>query len=273
MHYPVWVNGSKHERVDPEDRGLAYGDGLFETVRVEAGRAVLLDQHFSRLETDAATLGIALEMTSLKREFHDFIAACPVSCIAKIIVTRGSSGRGYLPVPDAVPTRILIASGTPTWPSAHSDSGIDAVVCSFNLAIQPALAGLKHLNRLEQVLLRHEIAEKGSAEGLVCDLQGRVIEGVFSNLFMVRHGRLETPAISGAGIRGVMRASIMQQAGSEGVPVIEGDYGVEDFLAAEEIFFCNSVYGLWPVRSLLGRHWSPGPVTRRWQAFWQQQLG
>lgn len=273
MHYPVWVNGSDGGKVDPADRGIAYGDGLFESLLVRGGKAILLDEHLDRLEAGAAALGLDLEMSLLAREVEYFIAQCPASCVAKITITRGVTGRSYLPDPKAVPTRIMSAYAPPEWPSAHADSGIDAVVCSFKLSIQPVLAGLKHLNRLEQVLLRRELAERHGAEGLVCDFHGRVVEGVFSNIFMVRNGYLATPLINQAGVRGVMRDSIIRQSQAEGIAVVEGSFSVEDFCTADEVFFCNSVYGVWPVRSLLGRSWSPGPVTRRWQSFWHQKLG
>jgi 4-amino-4-deoxychorismate lyase len=146
-------------------------------------------------------------------------------------------------------------------------------MCTLRLAEQPALAGHKHLNRLEQVLLRRELAMLEADEGLVLDAGGRVVEGVFSNVFLVLGGELHTPRIDVAGIRGVMRAVLLREAAALGHKVVEGHYGPKDFLAADEVFFCNSVNGIWPVRALGSREWMPGPVTRHWQAFWQEQVG
>ncbi|HEX4869353.1 MAG TPA: aminotransferase class IV, partial [Moraxellaceae bacterium] len=153
MLYPVWVNGVEDGRVHPSDRGLAFGDGLFETMRVEQGRVVLLQEHLERLTVGAAALAIPLEPAVVRDRLPAFLATCPAECVAKIIVTRGVSGRGYLPDPLATPTVIFSAHPLPAVPAAHAESGIRAAVCALRLAEQPALAGHKHLNRLEQVLL------------------------------------------------------------------------------------------------------------------------
>lgn len=269
MLYPVWVNGIEDGRVHPADRGLAYGDGLFETLCVRQGRAVLAQEHFDRLAVGAAVLGIPLELAVVRDRFQAFLAACPPECVAKILVTRGVSGRGYLPDPAGAPTVIYSAYPPPALPVAHTESGIAAAVCELRLAEQPALAGIKHLNRLEQVLLRRELDVLGTDEALVRDSEGWVVEGVFSNVFLVQGGRLCTPRIEVAGIRGVLRAAILHEAARVGDRVAEDDYGVDDFLAADEVFFCNSVNGIWPVRTLAGREWMPGPVTRHWQSFWR----
>lgn len=273
MHFPVWINGVPDGRLDPADRGLAYGDGLFETLLVVARRPVLLEAHLDRLRESAGVLGIPLDLLRLRRELEEFVAACPPDCVVKVILTRGVSGRGYLPNPAASPTRVLAASLAPDWPESHARSGIRVVPCSLRLAAQPLLAGHKHLNRLEQVLLRREVATLGADEGLVQDADGNVIEGVFSNVFVVKDGHLVTPVLAAAGVRGVMRGSIIREALADGTPVSEQALRLEDVLSADEIFFCNSVYGVWPVRECAGRVWAPGVVTRHWQAFWQRQRG
>lgn len=273
MQYPVWVNGIADGRVHPADRGLAFGDGLFETIRVEQGRAVLGDEHFARLGIGAAALGIPVELAVVHDRFLAFLAECPSECVAKVIVTRGVSGRGYLPDPAAAPTVIYSAHPQPDVPVAHAESGISAGVCTLRLAEQPALAGHKHLNRLEQVLLRRELDDLGLDEALVQDTEGWVVEGVSHNVFLVRGDELCTPRIEAAGIRGVLRGAILREAARAGHRVTEGHYGLDDFLGADEVFFCNSVNGIWPVRLLGGREWTPGPVTRHWQNFWLEQTG
>jgi 4-amino-4-deoxychorismate lyase len=272
MHYPVWVNGVEGGTLLPTDRGLAYGDGLFETLRVEKQRAVFAKDHFSRLASSAAVLGIPLHLAGLQADFTRFLAACPASCVAKIIVTRGSSGRGYLPNAEAQPTVIFSAHALPSWPESFQSDGVVADISGLRLGIQPLLAGHKHLNRLEQVMLRREQAMLGVDEMLVCDLDGHVVEGVSSNIFLVKDGVLATPLMDRAGIRGVMRGRIMAQAERLGIPVTESRYAADAFLAADEVFFCNSVNGIWPLRRLPGRQWQPGPVSRQLQSFWQESL-
>lgn len=269
MRLPVWINGEPGGLIDPADRGLAYGDGVFETVLLRQGRAVLLDGHLARLAAGAAVLGIPLDAAALARDFAAFTAACPRDGVAKIILTRGAGGRGYLPPDDARPLCLFSAHPAPDLPGEPVRDGVDAIVCALRLARQPALAGIKHLNRLEQVLLRREVAAAGAREGLVCDDRGRVVEGVSCNVFLVREGRLVTPRLDEAGVRGVLRAAILDQARREGHAVAEADIPLEEVATAEEVFLCNSINGIWPLRSLAGRQWQPGPVTRRWQAFWQ----
>ncbi len=272
MSYPVWVNGEEGGRLLPADRGLAYGDGLFETLRIENQRAVFADAHFSRLFGSAVALGIALQPAGLLTDFSRFLRTCPARCVAKIVVTRGSSGRGYLPDPQALPTVIFSAHALPSYPESFSSDGVVADISGLRLGLQPMLAGHKHLNRLEQVMLRREQAMLGVDEMLVCDLDGHVVEGVSSNLFLVKNGELGTPLIEQAGIRGVMRAQVMAQAARLGIPVTESRYATDDFLSADEVFFCNSVNGIWPLRRLPGRQWQPGPVSRQLQSFWQESL-
>lgn len=267
----VWINGSEGGCIDPADRGLAYGDGLFETIRIEQGRAIFLKEHFSRIFSSCQVLGIALDVVSVRQDFLRFLAACPAACVAKIMVTRGVSGRGYLPDPAATPTVIFSAHAPPLYPDAHVLEGVTAAVCSLRLGHQSMLVGHKHLNRLEQVMLRRELEALAVDEALVRDLDGYVLEGVFSNVFLVRAGELCTPRLERAGIHGVMRTVLIEQAGKSGLHVREGRYTPDDFLAADEVFFCNSVNGIWPVQVLSGRQWSCiGQVTRQLQSFWQK---
>lgn len=273
MIYPVWINGSEGACINPADRGLAYGDGLFETLRIEQGRAIFLEQHLSRLFNSCLCFGIVLDQEKLRQDFSRFLALCPAACITKIVVTRGVSGRGYLPDPAALPTLVFSAHASPLYSDACEYEGVVAAICVQRLGQQPMLAGHKHLNRLEQVLLRRELATLGADEALVCDLDGQVIEGVFNNVFLVRAGVLCTPHIRMAGVAGVMRSVVMEQASASGIVVVQGQYRTDDFLDADEVFFCNSVNGIWPVRGLSGRHWQPGPVTRQLQGFWQNSLG
>lgn len=254
------------------DRGLAYGDGLFETVRIVAGRPVLLDAHLARLKASAAVLGIPLD-AGMAAAFAGFLAGSG-DAVAKIILTRGNSGRGYLPDPESPSTLIFTLHSPVSWPVGLATQGIVAVICRQAVGISPMLAGHKHLNRLEQVLLRRELALHAEAqEAVVSDVEGHVVEGVFSNLFWVRQGVLHTPRLARAGVSGVMRKALLDEALLAGIPVAEGEYCLDDVMAADEVFFCNSLYGIWPVRQLSGQERVPGPITRRLQHYWDEMLG
>jgi 4-amino-4-deoxychorismate lyase len=262
---PVWIDGRPAAMLPVADRGLAYGDGLFETIGVGAGRPRLLARHLARLGEGARRLGIETDLPALEKEVLAFSATLG-SGVAKLILTRGDGLRGYAPPAAAQPRRILQGSAAPAYPAAHVEQGVRLFPCATRLAQQPLLAGLKHLNRLEQVLARAEWQSPDYAEGLVRDSEGWVIEGVFSNLFLVSQGRLLTSELSRCGVAGVMRAELIERATELGIIVEVRDLPFDELLAADEVFLCNSQYGIWPVRELQGRHWPVGPLTRKLQA-------
>jgi 4-amino-4-deoxychorismate lyase len=265
MSAPVWINGSATQPLDPAERGLAYGDGLFETLRVRHGRSVLLERHWQRLLVGCMRLGIALDVELLRAELEAFLAGREHG-VLKITVTRGAGGRGYLPPSAVSPTRILAWYPEPAYPPEWAEQGVRAGLCAQRLGDSPMLAGLKHLNRLEQVLLRQELEQLACAEALVCNGAGQVVEGVFSNVFMVSHGELLTPSVAQAGVAGVMRAELLARAPAMGMAVRVAVLVPDDFLRADEAFFCNSVYGIWPVRELAGHVFNEtGELTRRLQ--------
>lgn len=256
----VWVDGQSLGVIPADDRGLAYGDGLFETIAVVAGQPVLLVEHLARLEEGARRLALPLDSTGIATQITAFLRNRRDG-VLKVIVTRGSGGRGYLPPTPAQPRVVLSWHPPVVWPEEYRTQGIAAGGCRQRLGLNPLLAGMKHLNRLEQVLLRQELATLGTPEALVLDLRERVVEGVFSNVFLVQDGVLLTPELSESGVAGVMRGHLIERAQALGVPVQVRPIWLADVQRAEELFFCNSVYGLWPVRSLLGRDLEPGPIT------------
>lgn len=261
----AWVDGQPATGVALADRGLAYGDGLFETMRVKQGKVVMLGRHMQRLQKGCRRLLIPVDIALLEREIGAFASTLSHPAVCKLIVTRGDGQRGYgLPV-SSMPRRILQASPLPQWPAGHAGDGIHLFPCQTRLAVQPLLAGLKHLNRLEQVLARAEWQDSAYAEGLMLDTAGRIIECVFSNIFLVRDGTLLTPDLSGSGVAGVMREQILELAGELGLAVQVCDLYPEVLARSDEVFACNSLYGIWPVVAYAGQSWSVGPLTRRLQ--------
>src|SRR5690606_15144674 len=208
---PSWVDGRPAAELPLGDRGLAYGDGLFETFAVRRGRPCLLDEHLRRLRRGCERLGLAFEEQAIVDELLAFCATLGEG-VAKLILTRGDGLRGYAPPADARPRRVLLASPAPVYPDEYAQLGVELYPCALRLAEQPLLAGLKHLNRLEQALARAEWRDSRYAEGLLRDAAGRVIEGVFSNLFLVSEGRLLTPALERCGVAGVMRGALLREA-------------------------------------------------------------
>lgn len=259
-----WVDGQPADVLSLKDRGLAYGDGLFETIAVHDGTPVLLERHLQRLEAGCQRLALNVDMGALSTELSTY-AGCLGDGVLKLIVTRGDSLRGYAADPSVPARRILQGNPPATYPTAHAEQGIHLFPCTVRLSEQPLLAGLKHLNRLEQVLARAEWRDAQYAEGLMLDASGRVIEGVFSNLFLVRDGVLFTADLSRCGVAGVMRAVLLFQAESQGIATQITDIGLEQLHQADEVFVCNSVYGVWPVRGCGSACWSVGPLTRKLQ--------
>lgn len=259
-----WVDGQPAVSVPLKDRGLAYGDGLFETIAVKAGQPLLLDRHLQRLNEGCRRLALVADHSVIRSEVLAYAAALGDG-VLKLILTRGDSLRGYGLNPGAPVRRILQGSAPATYPPGHGVEGISLFPCATRLAEQPLLAGLKHLNRLEQVLARAEWQDADHAEGLMLDMSGRVIEGVFSNLFLVRNGLLLTSDLSRCGVAGVMRAELLAQAKALGIPVVVADISVEQLRQADEVFVCNSVYGIWPVRGCAAMSWPVGPLTRKLQ--------
>ncbi|MFJ4066513.1 aminodeoxychorismate lyase [Pseudomonas sp. NPDC089996] len=260
-----WIDGQPATAINLQNRGLAYGDGLFETIAVRGGRPSLLDGHLARLALGCQRLMIDADLSLVRDEILRFASQLGDG-VAKLVLTRGDSQRGYAPVAGVAPRRILQGSPLPSYPVEHAELGVQLFPCQTRLGEQPLLAGLKHLNRLEQVLARAEWQGSEHAEGLMRDGQGRVVEGVYSNLFLVRDGVLLTADLSRCGVAGVMRGALLEQAKRLGMAVQVRDIAFDELQQADEVFVCNSVYGVWPVRGFAALNWSPGPLTRKLQA-------
>ncbi|HEX8591936.1 MAG TPA: aminodeoxychorismate lyase [Pseudomonas sp.] len=259
-----WVDGCPADVLSIKDRGLAYGDGLFETIAVKHGRPSLLERHLQRLAGGCARLGIAADLQQIQSELLAFAAQLGDG-VMKLIVTRGDSQRGYAAAANSQPRRILQGGPVPLYPNTYAEQGVQLFACQARLAEQPLLAGLKHLNRLEQVVARSEWQDTEHAEGLMLDTSGRIIEGVYSNLFLVSGGVLLTADLTRCGVAGVMRAELLDQAPRLGIGVKVCDLQTADLQHADEVFVCNSVYGIWPVRGCMQLSWPVGPLTRKLQ--------
>lgn len=259
-----WIDGAPADSLSIKDRGLAYGDGFFETMRIKAGAPLLFERHLQRLALGGKRLALALDLPLIESECRAFAAQMGEG-VMKLIVTRGDGQRGYAPSSGLQARRILQASPLPAYPSANAEQGIRLFPCRTRLAEQPLLAGLKHLNRLEQVIARNEWHDTGHAEGLMRDTTGRLVEAVYSNLFLIKSGVLLTPDLTRCGVAGVMRAQLLEMAEQINMPVRALDLHMSDLRRADEVFVCNSVYGIWPVRAFEQLNWPVGPVTRKLQ--------
>jgi 4-amino-4-deoxychorismate lyase len=261
----VLVDGRESRSIDPLDRGLQYGDGLFETIAVPGGRPRLLDWHLERLAEGERRLGFpASDGDTLRREID--IVSSGSRCIVKLIVTRGSGERGYRPPRPARPTRIVVAWD---WPATAAAAATGARVgwCRTHLGRNPALAGLKHLNRLEQVLARAEWDDGVMDEGLMCDDRGHVIAATQANLFAKVGGRWATPRLDECGVAGVMRRAFCAWQAGRGAPVEELAMTRAHVEAATALLLTNALAGAWPVSALEGRPLALDPAADEFQAW------
>ena len=256
----IYTGDQRVDALDPRDRGFAYGDGVFETILIHRGEAVWWAAHLQRLALGCETLGIQMPEPGFLRIEVDALAAGCARGVLKLTVTRGAGARGYAPTSGAPATTVLTLSEPPA-PAPRA--GLNLRWCETRLAIQPRLAGIKHLNRLEQVLARAEWSDAWSRqssihEGLQCDTAGRVICATSANLFVLLGGRWLTPSIADCGIAGICRSWVLQHvAGAADVVVSRRD--VE---SADALILCNSVRGILPVAALGSRLWpSPHPQT------------
>jgi len=259
------INGRVADCVAASDRGLLYGDGLFETVAVRKGKPEYWQQHLQRLQTGCSRLGIEPVDELLLAEQCQLLADGVDQAVIKIIVTRGSGGRGYRVPARPASTRILQLHEWPDFPPACAQQGVAARLCDMRLGHNPVLAGIKHLNRLEQVLARQEWDDNGIREGLLLDTAGNLVEGTMSNLFLVRDGVLLTPDLQRCGVAGIMRSQLLELAGQLSIGTEICQLGMADLHAAEEVFICNSLIGIWPVIAIDDRNYNKGAMTSRLQ--------
>lgn len=263
------VNGIASGEVSVFDRGLAYGDGLFETIAVVGQDVLNWPQHVARLGAGCERLALAVpDFEQLFRETRAVAGGFERS-VVKITITRGAGGASYTPARTDSPTRIVARRAWPEAYAAREQAGVRVCVAEHRLAQNPTLAGLKHLNRLDQVLASMELCERDVDEALMLDPDGRVIEATRCNLFAVHGGRLSTPRLDNCGVTGIMRSVILQVAPAAGLAAGETALTLDDLRTADELFLCNAVAGIWPIIELdepPRQSFRVGAVTRRLQS-------
>ncbi len=259
------VNGTETDALSVYDRGLHYGDGVFETIAIRQGHLRHWDRHMQRLRDGARRLGFdPLPDIALIAAEAERLAEPHERAVLKIIVTRGVADRGYAPPVPTRPNRVLVVSPWPTHNPDYRSGGVTVRVCTTRLGRNSQLAGIKHLNRLEQVMARGEWGAE-FAEGLMLDDRDRIIEGTMSNLFCVHGAVLVTPALLDCGVAGVMREVVMELAQAQGHTVREQEITRDTLATADEVFLTNSLIGIWPVKQIDDQSYDIGKITRALQ--------
>jgi 4-amino-4-deoxychorismate lyase len=261
----IVINGQATDGISSLDRGLLFGDGVFETIAAENGVPRFWLRHLARLNAGCARLGIPQPQGGrLLEESLALISGVELG-VLKIIVTRGCGGRGYRPASNASPTRIIQLHPWPDYPDSCRESGVRVRLCRQRLGHNPSLAGIKHLNRLEQVLSRGEWNDPGIPEGLLLDADERLVEGTMSNLFLIRDRVLMTPNLLRCGVAGILRTVVMELAACVPLPVQVRALGLDDLWGADEVFLTNGIIGIWPVIAIEDRTYRRGALTHRLQ--------
>jgi 4-amino-4-deoxychorismate lyase len=260
----AWIDGHDAASVSVIDRGLHYGDGLFETLACPAGRPRLLARHLERLRSGCERLSIECPAPRLLREEIAHLNRSRAPCVMKLMVTRGAlTARAYRPSGREKATRILLRYPWPSYDPELARAGVCVRTASVRLGENRSLAGLKHLNRLEQVLAAASLGE--FAEALMYSSSGALIGGTMSNVFVVAGGKLLTPQLDRCGVEGVMRATVLELAAGEGIDTEVRPLTAEDLAAASGMFLTNALIGLRPVRSLDERAFAVGDMIAHLQ--------
>lgn len=248
------INGSFNQVLSPFDRGFAYGDGVFRTVAMRNGLPDFWPAHYQKLVADCSAIGIVCPSAELLMSDLQQLFSVDEVAVAKIIITRGEGSRGYTPPAITAPTRAVIRSKMPVYPQENVNEGVHLCICDTRLAAQPKLAGIKHLNRLENVLARMEWQDanvtSGIKEGIMLDFEGNVIECTSANIFARFGEKLITPALSLCGIAGITRQYILNLTHKLSLESSIEVLTLSKLYEADEMIICNSLYGAWQVRSI-----------------------
>jgi 4-amino-4-deoxychorismate lyase len=257
------VNGVEGAGISTDDRGLQYGDGLFETMAAANGKVLRLDRHLARLAEGCHRLGMPSPSSDQIESDCARVLEGMGAAVVKLVVTRGPGPRSYVPPLRPTLTRIVISTAQQVS-EAEAARPLSVRICETRLGRNPRLAGIKHINRLEQVLAGAELREPLADEGLMRSTDDRLVCATAANVFMVRNGRLLTPQISDCGVAGVMRETVLRAAAQLGLEVEVGDFTLADLERADECFLTNAVRGIRPVGLVEGlKTFGPGPTIPR----------
>ncbi|SAD42766.1 Aminodeoxychorismate lyase [Enterobacter cloacae] len=250
------INGLEQDALPVSDRAIQFGDGCFTTARILDGNVCLLEAHIRRLRHGCETLMIPFTHWDTLHQEMCRLASGKQSGVLKVIITRGSGGRGYSAASCLSPTRILSVSACPAHYSRWRDEGVTLTLSPIRLGRNPMLAGIKHLNRLEQVLIRTHLEQTNADEALVLDSEGFITECCAANLLWRQGREVFTPSLDQAGVNGIMRQFCLEQLARSGFRVVEVSAGEAALQTADEVVICNALMPVVPVRAYGQQRWS-----------------
>ena len=243
-----WVNGQQQQNVDASDRAIQFGDGCFTTLAIEQGKPSMLSAHLNRLKQGCEALFLPHpNWSDLKKHIIDVASDTQAKGVIKIIISRGYGGRGYSSNGFITPTVITSLSSYPAHYLHQQSEGISLAISPITLGKNPQLAGIKHLNRLEQVLIKHHLEKTEFDDVLVCDNEGYLVEANAANLFWRKGNTLFTPDLTDSGVNGIMRQSIIQLAQKLNWKIVIVREKPETLYQADEVWLTNSLMPVLPV--------------------------
>ncbi len=257
------INGGVNQTISPLDRGFAYGDGVFRTLKMVNGQPQHWPQHYQKLVADCAAISIVCPSAELL--MSDLIQLFKPNelAVAKIIITRGEGERGYAPPAVTMPVRVVIKSAMSQYAEASYTNGVELYLCETRLNVQPKLAGIKHLNRLENVLARMEWKNDAIFDGLMLDSDGNAIECTMSNIFARFGDTLITPNLNQCGVAGITRQQIISHAVPLNIQIEITSLPLALLIEADEVIICNSLYGAFQVNKIDVNTWKPGNLAKK----------
>ncbi len=261
----VWVNGTLSDVVAVGDRSFQYGDGCFTTILTKDGKIQHWALHVERMEACLDVLDIAKPDWQLVEQWLEPALLFDEKAGLKIHISRGVGGRGYSPSHLEQPNVTISHFAFPSHYAQWQTEGLDICVCSKRMGLNPMLAGHKHNNRLEQVLLKGEMDKAGFADGLCLDIHGHIVETTSANVFWVKGGTLYTPSLDNAGVSGIARKIILNHSAELGMKVVTGDFELDHLDNAEEVFISNALLEVAPITRISQHQYSIGIQTRRFQ--------
>lgn len=242
------VNGIQQNHIDIESRGFAYGDGLFTTAKILNGEVQYLKQHIERLVIGCNKLGInAPESSALTLQLKA-VAKNYSLAVLKVVISASSGGRGYARSLNNSHDEIIMVYDYPAHYDNQACAGISLGVSDQRIGVNPMLSGLKHLNRLEQVLLRQELSASNVDDLLVMNINNEVIEATSANLFYFMNDQLYTPDVKYSGVNGIMRQTLLKHYPE----TIVKTTSLNEISKAQAMFICNCVMGIMPIANFNG---------------------
>ncbi len=243
------IDGQQQELLSVKNRGFSYGDGLFTTAKIVNGKVEMLPQHLQRLIDGCEQLNIpAINFDQLRQELKQ-VASSFTKAVIKVVITSGEGGRGYSRLGVGPATVVISVTAFPEHYDNWQQTGINLATSKLQLGLNPMLTGIKHLNRLEQVLIRQELDQRSEDDLLVTNINDHIIETSCANIFWLIDERLYSPKIISSGVAGLMRAALLEKLPN----TVIKDFVLADLQQAQAMFICNSVMGIVPIKRFNGK--------------------